>query len=193
MARDMQDILQRVYDEVAEALKTTATIDASDIQIGAVEIKDGTTDNRAEVKAANAASAVGDMVTKVQLIANDGTKTQPVASTPTGTAAAAPSNATTTANVASAVVKASAGTLYGLSGYNARTSEQFILFFDSATVPADTAQAVLVVKVPASSNFAVDFGAYGRRFSTGIAWSNSSTQPLKTIGSADCHVDAQYV
>lgn len=113
--------------------------------------------------------------------------------TPGSTAGVAPSNVTTTAYAASAVIKASAGTLYGFSGYNSKASAQFILLFNSATVPADTAQAVLVLTVPAASNFSYDPGIYGRRFTTGISWSNSSTSPLKTIGSADVFLDAQYV
>lgn len=104
-----------------------------------------------------------------------------------------PSNATSTAYEASRVVKASAGVLYGLTGYNSKASAQFILLFDSATVPADTAVPKVVISVPATSNFSIDFGPYGRSFSTGIAISNSSTGPTKTIGSADCWFDVQYV
>ena len=114
------------------------------------------------------------------------------AATPTATSTNAPSNVTTTANDDAGVIKASAGTLYGFSGYNAKASAQFILFFNSTTVPADTAQAVLVLTVPATSNFSYSPGPMGRYFSTGIAWSNSSTQPLKTVGSADVHMDVQY-
>jgi len=39
-------IWQQVYDEAAQALRVIAELDASDIQIGAVEIKDATTDDR---------------------------------------------------------------------------------------------------------------------------------------------------
>lgn len=54
------------------------TLQATDIEIGAVEIKDGATDTRAQVKAANAAAAATDEVLKVQPIAADGSKTVPV-------------------------------------------------------------------------------------------------------------------
>ena len=112
---------------------------------------------------------------------------------PEGLASVAPTNNTSVAYVASAVIKASAGTLYGFSGYNSKASAQFIQFFDSTTVPADTAVPVLVITVPASSNFSYSPGIYGRRFATGIAWSNSSTGPTKTIGTTDTWMDVQYV
>jgi hypothetical protein len=89
-------------------------------------------------------------------------------------------------------VKASSGIVYGLTGYNSKASAQFIQLLDSATVPADTAVPVVVFAVPASTSFSLDFGIKGRRFTTGIAISNSSTGPTKTIGSADCWFDVQY-
>lgn len=141
-------------------------------------------DNGASMVGIKAASGVA---------AATGVGTVATALVPTSLAATAPSNVTTTAAAASGVIKASPGTLYGFSGYNAKVSAQFIELFDSTTVPADTGQSVLVITVPASSNFSYTPGIYGRRFATGIAWANSSTQPLKTVGSADCHMDVQYV
>lgn len=113
--------------------------------------------------------------------------------TPSGAAAQALSNDTSTAYEASSVTKASAGTVYGVTGYNSKTSAQFFQFFNSTTVPADTAVPVIVIRVAALSNFSIDFGVYGRRFSTGIAWSNSSTGATKTIGSNDIFCDVNYV
>lgn len=111
---------------------------------------------------------------------------------PSAAAVRAPTTATSTAYEASRVVKAAAGTLYGLAGYNSLASAQFILIFDSATVPADAAQAVFVISAQASSNFSVDFGVYGRPFTAGISISNSTTAPTKTIGVANCFFDARY-
>ena len=113
--------------------------------------------------------------------------------TPSGAAAQALTNDTSAAYEASSVSKAGAGTVYGLTGYNSRTSDQFFQFFNSTTVPADATAPVITIRVAASSNFSVDFGVYGRRFSTGISWSNSSTGATKTIGSADMFVDINYV
>jgi hypothetical protein len=90
------------------------------------------------------------------------------------------------ANEASRVIKASAGTLISLVGYNAKTAAQFILLFNSTTVPADTTAPVYTFTVPASSNFSIDVPITGIPFTTGIAVSNSSTQATKTLGSADC-------
>lgn len=95
-----------------------------------------------------------------------------------------------TAYEASHVLKASAGQLVSLTGYNSRTSAQFVQVFNSTTVPADATAPVLTFTVPASSNFSYDVPITGLPFSTGIAVSNSSTGPTKTIGSADCYYTA---
>ena len=89
-------------------------------------------------------------------------------------------------------IKASAGTLYGMSGINDSASDQYIQVFNSATVPSNGTVPKVVIFIPAKSNFSVDFGTYGYAFSTGISWSNSSTLATKTIGSADCWVNAIY-
>jgi hypothetical protein len=95
-----------------------------------------------------------------------------------------------TAYEASHVLKASAGQLVSVAGYNSKTSAQFIQLYNSTTVPADTAVPVLVFTVPASSNFSYDVPVTGLPFSTGIAVANSSTGPTKTVGSADCYFTA---
>ena len=101
-------------------------------------------------------------------------------------------NKTSTAYVASLVVKNGASTLYGLSGYNSLASPQFIQIHDAGSLPADTAVPVVIVSVAASSNFSVDFGENGRTFSNGVVVCNSTTGPTKTIGAANCWFDVQY-
>lgn len=104
-----------------------------------------------------------------------------------------PQNASTTAYATSLVVKATGGILYGLQGYNSKASAQFIQIHDAASLPADAQVPVITITVAATSNFTLDFGVYGRKFTNGIVICNSSTGPTKTIGSADVWVDAQYV
>lgn len=98
----------------------------------------------------------------------------------------------TTAMAASGVIKNKAGVLYNLSGINDKAAQQYIHIFDSKTVPADGAVPVLVLTVPADSNYSIDLGVYGLHCKNGLSWSNSSTLATKTIGAADCWVTAVY-
>ena len=97
----------------------------------------------------------------------------------------------TTAAAASGVIKASPGILNKVIGHNDKASTQYIQLFDAAAVPSDTAVPKMVIVAAADSNFEIDLGD-GASFNTGMAWSNSSTLATKTIGSADCWLNAVY-
>lgn len=135
-----------------------------------------------------AALGQGTMAQSLRVVLPSDQAAIPVTST-----VAAASNASTTAYATNLVIKASAGTLYGLSGYNSKTASQFIQLHDAASLPADTAVPKIIFPVPASSAFSLDFGVRGRVFSTGIVICNSSTGPTKTIGASDIWVDAQFI
>ncbi len=102
-------------------------------------------------------------------------------------------NASSTAYEPSRVVKATPGVLFGLTGYNSKASAQFIQLHDATLLPAEGVAPVATFTVAATSNFSLDYGLKGRKFDKGIVLVNSSTGPTKTIGSADCWFDAQYV
>jgi len=103
------------------------------------------------------------------------------------------SNKTTTAYAASLIVADREATLKGVTGYNSKTSSQFIQLHDSATLPAESSAPKITFVVGAASNFSLDFGDDGRPFNNGIVICNSSTGATKTIGSADCWFDAQLI
>lgn len=90
-----------------------------------------------------------------------------------------------TAYESSHVLKASAGKLVGLVGYNSGP-DQFIQIHDAAAVPADAEVPAITFKVGSGQNFSLDLPMSGVPFATGIVICNSSTGPTKQIGSADC-------
>src|ERR1700693_1139373 len=91
------------------------------------------------------------------------------------------------------VVKSGPGKLYGFSVYNSNGSTQFVLLIDAAVIPADGFVPCMPFPVATVTTLLVGYGDTGRAFNTGIILCNSSTGPTKTIGSADCFFDAQYI
>lgn len=94
---------------------------------------------------------------------------------------------------ASTLSKASAGHVRSIEGYNSKASAQFIQLHNASSVPADTAVPEMVITVPATSNFSIDFGEDGYYCDTGIVACNSSTGPTKTVGAADVYFTIRYI
>jgi len=191
------------------AFSVNATLQAASVVIGKVSI-DQTTPGTTNLVAlaANQSVNVAQINGVTTLMGNGvtGTGSQRVTIASDNTAFSVnaqviPQSSSTNANSSLAstaletshVIKASAGRLFQLSGVNTKTSAQYIQVFNSTTVPADATAPVLLAYVPAGGNFSFDFGSIGRYFSTGIAVSNSSTAATKTIGSADCWFNAEYL
>ena len=106
--------------------------------------------------------------------------------------ARAPNNYASKQLEKSAVVKTGDGWLYGFTVSNTNAAAQFVLVFDSPTLPPDTAVPLIAKLVPAGDAIAFEW-LHPRRFESGLVLCNSSTQGAKTIGAADCLFDAQYL
>jgi len=111
---------------------------------------------------------------------------------PTSSSTSALATAESTAYATNLVVKASAGRLYAISGYNSKASDQFIQIHNTTSLPADASVPKRILRVYADSNFFFDFGEFGLYCATGITVCNSTTGPTKTIGAADIWFQADY-
>jgi hypothetical protein len=92
----------------------------------------------------------------------------------------------------SEVVKATPGTVYRISGFNAHTSPVWIQLHDAASLPADTAVPKIIIYVVATANFDFDMSDVGRFCQKGIVVCASSTGPTKTISGNTTWFNIQY-
>jgi hypothetical protein len=135
-------------------------------------VTDGT--NNAAVKAASTQAVAADPALVVAWSPNMGPSANSILPS-----AAATINAT--------VVKASAGRLYKIKGYNAAAAIRYLKFWNKATTPApatDTALIMFNYPLKASDQFDIDLTPIGFAFSTGIGY---------TISTGSANADATAV
>jgi hypothetical protein len=109
---------------------------------------------------------------------------------PSANLANAPLNARTAALAAALSVKASFGTVYGVTGYS--TTAQFLQIHDKATAAVNTDVPLLSIPIAAGAAFNIDLGVYGLLCTKGIQIANSTTGPTLTAGAADTFITARY-
>jgi hypothetical protein len=81
------------------------------------------------------------------------------------------------ATINATVVKASAGRLFKIKGYNAAAAVRYLKFWNKATTPAPASDAALIVfsfALKASDQFDIDLTPLGYSFSTGIGYTIST-------------------
>jgi hypothetical protein len=112
--------------------------------------------------------------------------------TPTEDDALLPLNYTSPALASSCVVKTGPGLLVGFTVTNTSASSQYVLVFDATTLPADGTIPILAASVSANTTSTFNW-IPGRTHQHGIILCNSSTNTSKTIGSANCIFDVQFL
>lgn len=103
-----------------------------------------------------------------------------------------PLNVHSNALANSIFVKSGQGALVGFTIDNSKAGSQFIQVFDLTSLPADGAIPDCVFRVAATSTLPIQWLPW-RVFRVGCVICNSSTEATKTIGSADCFFDVQYI
>jgi hypothetical protein len=141
------------------ALALDATLTGNNAR---ARITDGT--NLAAVKAASTAPVAADPALVVAWSPN-----------------MAPSNVSllpsAAASINATVVKASAGRLFKIKGYNAAAAVRYLKFWNKTTTPAPASDAALIVfsfALKASDQFDIDLTPLGYAFSTGIGYTMST-------------------
>lgn len=83
--------------------------------------------------------------------------------------------------------------VYSINVYNSNAATQFLLMFDSQSLPADTAVPLMAFSMATVSNLGLYFGPMGRVFQRGMVLCTSSTATTKTLNAtADCFIDVVY-
>lgn len=82
--------------------------------------------------------------------------------------------------------------LYNLTVTSQDSSDQYIMLFDAIALPANGAAPVAAIKIQAGSTVRIDYGWRGKAFQKGICWSNSTTLPDLTAGTANCYAEGNW-
>lgn len=100
-----------------------------------------------------------------------------VTTTPNTAASAISLNAAATTNATSS--KASAGSLYEISAANMSAAIKYLKLYNKASAPTvGTDVPVLTIPIPANGEASREFGALGKRFTTGIAFALTGAQAI---------------
>lgn len=93
-------------------------------------------------------------------------------------------NYNSAASTNSRTIKSSAGTLYSIAATNVNAAVRYLKLYNTASAPTvGTTTPVLTLAIPAAGSLAINFGAMGHRFATGISMA-------LTTGAADTDATA---
>jgi len=87
------------------------------------------------------------------------------------------------------LAKPSAGTLFGVNGYNNNTGIQYLHVYDNVNSGSNL---INVIAVDAQNNFSVDFGSKGIQMNSGIFVCNSTTPAVLNNGANDLFLTISY-
>lgn len=107
------------------------------------------------------------------------------------------SNVNSAASTNATVVKASAGTLYGVVVSNTAASPRYVKLYNKATAPTvGTDVPLFTIQVTAGATLPVSFGAVGHRFATGIGLAitaNAADTDTTAVGASEVKVATSYI
>jgi len=93
--------------------------------------------------------------------------------------------------------KATAGSLFEISASNMTASIKYLKLYNKATAPTvGTDVPVLTIPIPANGMAALEFGANGKRFTTGIAFAITGLQAIAdatAVAAGDVQVHGSYI
>jgi len=126
------------------------------------------------------------------------TNAQPVALKAAASGGATPGHLVSAASTNATNVKASAGTIYSLSGFNLNASPRYLKIYDKASSPTvGTDTPVAVFMMPGNANGS----GFSKAFSVGLALSNGfsfaitggiADNDTTAVGAGDCVINYSY-